>query len=178
MRFVVMVMSLAMASVLLGAGLEKARHLRSFVSSLRELGLKRGVTLVAAGAIALELIVSLAILFPPDSSIAAGGVVVLAISFAIAGIVAMRLPGTIRCHCFGAHGAGTLGKTQLYAFPFWIAGAALLWSQQPLPIAWRPVMFAAVGLTLATIRGWSAVHVALRARGDRRSAKEMYAWLH
>jgi hypothetical protein len=178
MRFVVMVVSLAMASVLLGAALEKARHLSSFASSLRELGLNRAVTAAAAGAIALELIVSLAIVFRPHSSIAAGGVAVLAIAFAAAGIVAMRQPGSIRCHCFGAHGSGTLGKNQLYAFPFWLAGAALLWSQPPVPAGWRPAMFAAVGLTLAAVRGWSAVSEALRARGDRRSAKEMYAWLH
>src|SRR5687768_7141222 len=151
MRFVVMAVTLAMASVLLAAGLEKLRHLSSFASSLRDLGLTSGVTGAAAGVIALEVIVALAILFRPDSVIAAGGVLVLATTFLAAGIIAMRRPGTVRCHCFGPHGDGTLGKNQIFAFPFWLSGAALLWFQQPVPAEWRPAMFAAVGLTLATL---------------------------
>lgn len=178
MRFVVVAVTLAMASILLAAALEKVRRLTSFASSLRELGLKSGATVFAAGVIAVELLVPLALLFRPESVIAAGGVVALALSFAAFGIIAMRRPGTIRCHCFGPHGQGTLGKPQLVAFPFWLAGAALLWAQPPVPDAWRPAMFAALGLTLATLRGWPAIHEMRRARGDRRSAKEMYVWLH
>jgi uncharacterized protein with von Willebrand factor type A (vWA) domain len=167
-----------MASLLLGAGLEKARHLVSFAASLRELGLRHGAPLAAAAVVVLEIAVALAVVFQPDSVMTIGGVLALATSFAIAGLIALRRPGTLRCNCFGPYGETTLGRNQLIAFPLWIAGAALLWSQPPPPLATRVATFAAIGLTLAALRAPTAIREARRARGDRRSAQEMYVWLH
>ena len=177
MRIAVMAVTLAMASVLVAAGLEKARHLAAFASTLRELGFERGARLAASAVIALEIAVAIAIIFQPRSMIAAGGVLALATLFAIAGVIAIRRGGRIGCGCFGPYAGGTLGKTQLFAFPLWVAGAALLRLNEDAPLESRLAAFAAVGLTLAALRVASALRAALQARGDRLSAKEMYVWL-
>lgn len=178
MRLAGLAVTFTMAALLLGAGLEKARHLVSFAASLRELGLKRGAALAAVAVVVLEIAVALAIVFQPESMITTAGVLALATSFALAGVIALRRPGTLRCNCFGPYGETTLGRNQLIAFPFWIAGAVLLWSQPPPLLATRVATFAAIGLALAALRAPAAIREALRARGDRRSAQEMYVWLH
>ena len=177
MRIVWMAVTLAMATVLLGAALEKARHWASLAATLRELGLERGATIAAKAVIALEAAVAIAVIFWPVSAITTGAVIALAISFAAAGLVAMRRGEAIACHCFGSSGNGVLGKNQLLALPLWVIGAAAIRAQDPPALTAGAAMFAAVGLTLAAVRIASALHEALRARGDRLSAKEMYVWL-
>jgi hypothetical protein len=157
MRLAGLAVMFTMAALLLAAGLEKARHLVSFAASLRELGLKRGAALTAAAVVVLEIAVALAIVFQPKSMFTAAGVLALATSFAIAGLLALRHPGTLSCNCFGPYGETTLGRNQLIAFPFWIADAALLWSQPSPPLATRVATFAAIGLTLAALRAPSAI---------------------
>lgn len=172
--------TVAMAAALLWAALEKARSLTSFASVLRELGVSKiRARTVAVLVIALELSVALGLIYGPSATTLAA-VIGLAAAFAVSGVIALRQNKQIRCGCFGPYGGRQLGKDQLIAFPLWLGGVALLWFNSSTPAAgsratWLP---AVVALTIATIRAVSAVRAAYAARGDRRSAREMYVWLN
>ena len=169
--------ALAMASILLWAGLEKARALPSVASALAQLGVpQKRVSAAAVSLIAAELAVALGLIFRPGSAATLVGVLGLAVAFAGAGLIAMVRHRRIRCSCFGSSGGAALGKRQLLALPLWIAGAAVLRLQPPPP--WQgEVSLAVVGLSLAALRGISTWRAALAARGDRGSTQEMLVWL-
>jgi DoxX len=170
--------ALAMAAVLLWAGLEKARRPSSLASTLRELGLPRPQT-VAALVIAAELLVALGLIVWSDSLVTVAGVVALATVFALAGLVAVLQDRTVRCGCFGPFDGGSLGRSQVAALPLWLAGASILWLYPPPPSSSVPpaVSFAVVGLMLAAARSVDVLRAWHEARGDRRSAQEMFVWL-
>jgi hypothetical protein len=178
--FLVLAVTIAMASALLWAGLEKARSLGSFASLLTQLGIpERGAPPIAVSVVALELGVALGLIFHPSATtlvVAAG----LAAAFACSGWIALRRHKQIRCGCFGPYGGRQLGKDQLAAFPLWLGGVALLWFEGATLSAgaratWLP---AAVALSIAAIRVAGGVRAAYAARGDRRSAREMLVWLN
>lgn len=180
MEGVVPAVTLVMAAVLLWAGLEKARGLASFVSTIRELGAPAGIAKVAAPLLAsMEIAVAFGLILRPGSIVTLGGVLVLAVLFAASGLIAVSRRQVIRCGCFGPGGRGTLGKRQIAAVPLWLGAVALVWLEGPPnpSAAAAASSLAAVGLTIAAIRGVAVARASLRARGDRRSAQEMYAWL-
>jgi hypothetical protein len=172
--------ALAMATVLLWAGLEKARDQASVASTMARLGLRASSARPAAALLAAaEVATALGLIFRPGSIATVAGVVGLAGAFGIAGLIALRRNERIPCTCFGLHGDGSLGMSQVAAFPFWLGGAALLWLEGParspdLPPA---ALLALVGLTMAALRAVHAFRAAHEARGDRRSAREMLLWL-
>lgn len=172
--------ALAMACVLLWAGLEKARNLASVASAMAQLGVPASIAGAAAALLAAaEIAVALGLIFRPGSVATLAGVLGLAGAFAIAGLTAFRRNARIRCGCFGPYGEASLGMTQVAAFPLWLAGAALLWLEgaSELPDARPASLLAAAGLIMAALRAVSALKAAQGARGDRRSAQEMLVWL-
>jgi hypothetical protein len=169
----------AMATVLLWAGLAKARNAPAFTAVLRELGVpRRGQRVFAASVIAIELGIALGLIFRPQSIATLAALVGLAAAFALSGLLALRQHAEIHCGCFGPYGGGQLGGRQILAFPLWLAGAGLLWQNAaaPMDLTGAP-LFALVTLSMATLRGASTVRAAYAARADRRSAREMFVWL-
>jgi hypothetical protein len=176
---VVLAVAMAMACALLWGALEKARSPRSFVSVLRQLGVPEGFApVVAALVIATELGAALGLILAP-SPVMLVAIACLATAFACSGWIALRRPEPIRCGCFGPNGGRELGKDQLAAFPLWLGGIALLWSNAPtLSAGARTAWLApAVALTIAVIRMVACVLAARAAFGDRQSAREMLLWL-
>ena len=179
MGVLVLAVTIAMASALLWAGLEKARSLGSFTSLLLRLGIPQRIAPpIAIAVVALELGAALGLMFHPSAAtlIATGG---LAAAFACTGWIALRRRRQIRCGCFGPYGGRQLGKDQLAALPLWLGGVALLWFEgaRVAPgtrATWLP---AAVALSIAAIRVTRGLRAASAARGDRRSAQEMLVWL-
>ena len=180
MTILVLAVTLAMASALLWAGLEKAGRLFAVATTLHQLGVpERGGRVVAPLIVAAELSVAVGLFFRPWSVATLTGVLTLAAAFAISGLIALLHKQKIRCGCFGPHGGAHLGKNQLVAFPFWCAAVALVWWNGPMRSSDWPGAFglAVVALTMATFRGVNSLRAAHEARGDRRSAQEMLVWL-
>jgi hypothetical protein len=172
--------ALAMACVLLWAGLEKARNLSSAASALAQLGVPAtSVRAAAALLAALEAAVALGLIFRPGAVATLAGVLGLAGAFAIAGVIALRRNALIRCGCFGPYGDASLGMNQVAALPLWLGGVALLWLQPPgeSPEAGSASLLAVAGLAMAALRAANALKAARHARDDRRSAEEMFLWL-
>jgi hypothetical protein len=171
--------TLIMAGVLLRAAVEKVRDLRPTAATMRALGVPDGLASVAAASVtAAELSVAAAVLFRPDATPTHLGIVALAAAFALAGLLALRRDEPIRCNCFGP-GSGDLGKTQLLALAPWLGGVAVLrlgFAEAP-DLSRSALCFAATSLSLVAIRLLAVRKAWLEARGDRRSAQEMYAWL-
>lgn len=168
------------ASILLVAGLEKARDPASTASTLRQLGLSATLANVGVLIIPAELAVAVGLLFRPDSAVTQGGVVLLAGAFAVAGLLALRREEPVRCTCFGSGRSGTLGTNQLLALVPWVAGAAFLQVADLAPPSPSrgAAMLAGVGLTMAGVRLIPLLGAWREARGDRLSARETYLWLH
>lgn len=173
--------SMTMAAVLLWAGLEKARDPSAFVAVLRALGVADRAAGVAGGLVTgLELSVGVGLIFRPHAALTLAALLGLAASFALAGGIAFLRHQDIPCGCFGLYGEGRLGRDQLTAFPLWLAGAALLrlngaeWAAG----VGAGGVFALVALSMAALRGFGGVRAAWAARGDRRSAREMFVWLN
>lgn len=171
--------AVAMAGVLLWAGLEKARDLGPVAATLRQLGLRGAASRPLAASVATaEVGVALALLFRPDSGWTQGGVVALALAFAAAGALALGRGEPIHCACFGGRG-GKLGLGQVVALVPWLAAAALLaLAAEPPSAVAGAGRLAAVGLALASWRAVAVWDAWREARGDRLSAEEMYVWLH
>lgn len=168
-----------MATVLLWAGLEKARAMAPFASTLRALGVPPpAAPVLALTVVAVELSAALGLIFYPSvPSFAA--VIGLAAAFACAGLVALRRHKHIACPCYGPYGARALGWDQLAAFPLWTGGVAILWSQGPVVSdAARSWLLTIIALMMAGARVVTALRSAHVARGDRRSARDMYRWLN
>ncbi len=181
MGILVLAVTLVMASALLWAGLEKAGRLSSVAGTLHQLGMpESGARVVAPLVVAVELSVALGLIFRPRSIATLTGVLALAAAFAISGLIALRRKEKIRCGCFGPHGSAHLGKNQLAALPVWFGAVTLVWLNGPTHSSdWQSASrLAVVALMMATLRGVSSLRAAHEARGDRRSAREMFVWLN
>lgn len=167
------------ASILLWAGLEKARDPGSTVSTIRQLGVPARLAKAAGLVIAAELTVALGLVFRPDSAVTLGGVVLLAGAFALAGLLALRRDEPVRCGCFGSGRGGYLGRNQVLALVPWVGGAAFLYvvDLAPPSPSRAAAMLAGVGLAMAAVRLLPLPGAWREARGDRRSARETYLWL-
>ena len=181
MATVALGVAFAMASVLLWAGLEKARNLTAVSPVFAQLGVPaRSARLAAALVAGLEVAVALGLIFRPGSLTTLAGVLCLASAFAIAGLIAsFRGTETIPCACFGFYGGGRLGTTQVAALPLWFACAALVWLGAPGELSYSLAVssLAAAALAMATLRAFSAWKEWGIARADRQSAREMLVWL-
>jgi hypothetical protein len=168
------------ASILLVAGLEKARDPASTTSTLRQLGLPAVLANVGMLVIPAELAVALGLVFRPDSGVTQAGVVLLAGAFAVAGLLALRRDEPVRCTCFGSGRSGYLGSSQLLALVPWVGGAAFLHvaTLTPPSPSRGAAMLAGAGLTMAAVRLIPLLGAWREARGDRLSARETYLWLH
>lgn len=166
------------ASILLWAGLEKARDPGSTVSTLRQLGVPAGPARASWLLIPAELAVGLGLVFRPDAVWIQLGVVVLAGAFAIAGLIALRRGVQIHCACFGSTRRGYLGTNQIIALVPWVGGAAILRvaDVEPPSLSRGSTMLAGVALTMAGVRLVPLLGAWREARGDRRSALETYVW--
>lgn len=178
MQLFVLAVTVAMAAVLLWAGLEKVRAVTSFASVLRQLGVRAAAApALAASVSVVELSAGLALIYSPSRPalvVVAG----LATAFACAGLIALHRKQRIACPCFGPYGTRALGRDQLTAFALWIGGVAILWSHpRTMPTVSPAALLAVVALSLASIRTATALRAAAAARGDRRSAREMHLWL-
>jgi hypothetical protein len=167
------------ASILLWAGLEKARDPASTASTLRQLGVPARLTNAAGLIIPAELAVALGLVFRPDSAVTQGGVILLAGAFALAGLLALRRNEPVRCSCFGSGWGGNLGRNQVLGLVPWVGGAAFLHvvDLAPPSPSRGAAMLAGVGLTMAGARLVPVLGAWREARGDRRSARETYLWL-
>lgn len=178
MALLAQIAGIAMATVLFRAALEKVRKPGQLAATIRSLGAPIPVALPAALIVTLaEFIVGVALLFRPENSLAQLGVVGLAAVFALAGILALRREEPIVCSCFGTEG-GYLGVRQLLLFVPW-AGAAMVlrYGAHEVPPEVAAAFLAAIAVGLATVRGNDILKALNEARGDRRSAEEMYEWL-
>lgn len=166
------------ASILLWAGLDKARDPGSTVSTLRQLGVPAGPARAAWLLILAELAVGLGLVFRPDAVWAQLGVVVLAGAFAIAGFIAIRRGVQIHCACFGSTRRGYLGTNQIIALVPWAGGAAILrvTDMEPPSPSQGSTMLAGLAVTMAGVRLVPLLGAWREARGDRRSAMETYVW--
>jgi hypothetical protein len=165
--------TVAVAGVLLWAGLEKVRVHREFVSTLTALGTAPR-WLRRTGAVAVpvaEVTVAFGLLFWPGNRLPQLGVALLATAFAAAGLLGLRAVQPIRCACFGYAG-GTLGRRQLYAYPVWLAAATAIAATPP---SWTAgtgtVVLAATVLAMAAVRGVSVE----RARRDAAATRRAFA---
>jgi hypothetical protein len=168
------------ASILFWAALEKARDPQMTVSTLQQLGFPAGLAKAAWLLILVELAVALGLVFRPDSIVTQGGVVVLAGTFASAGLLALRLEKRVRCTCFGLGAHGHLGLNQVAALIPWAGAAAFLNAADvasPSPSQGIGTL-ATIALTMATLRLVGLFGPWRQARGDRQSARETYVWLH
>src|SRR5262245_50568941 len=170
-----------LAGVLLWAGLEKARAFSAFVSVLLQLGIAAHfVRAIATLTIVLELGTAISLIFNPRAFPSLLGLVVLASGFAWAGLTALRRNENIRCSCFGPYSSAVLGRNQLAAFPLWLGAAVLIRLAAPADASQVPStsLLAVVTLSMGALRAAAALRAAQQARGDRRSAREMYLWLN
>ncbi len=172
------VAALVMATVLLWAGLEKVRSLRSTASTLRSLGVSEFYAPSAAALLALtEVGIALGLIFRPGATWVRAGVLALALAFASAGLLALVRGGSIRCNCFGP-GVGDLGVGQIWALVPWLAGASLLaWAAPEIPLGTGAGLLATVAGIMVLARATPISRAWAEARADRRSAEEMYTWL-
>jgi hypothetical protein len=170
--------AIAMATVLFRAALGKARNLGELAATIRSLGAPGPIGLPAALLVNVaEIIVAVALLFRPENSLTQFGVVGLAAVFAFAGVLALRRDEPIACNCFGTEG-GYLGVRQLLLFVPWAGAAMVLHYGAPEVSPVRAAAFlAAIAGGLAAIRAVDILKALSEARGDRRSAEEMYEWL-
>lgn len=169
------------AALLLWAGLEKARDPGATASTLEQLGVPAAVAAGAAGlVVAAELAVGIALVFRPDALPTQGGVIALAAAFGLAGLLALHRGEQIRCTCFGPGRRGYLGRNQLAALVPWVGMAAFLHVADvapPSPSEGASIL-AAVALAMTVLRLVPMFGAWREARGDRRSARETYVWLH
>jgi len=171
--------ALVMAAVLFFAAVAKVASSAPLVDTLERLGLTPFLARAAAPLVPwAELTVGVAVVFRPDSVAVQMGVVILAGCFAIAGLLAFRLKEPVPCSCFGTGGGGKLGSRQTIAFFLWAAGVVVVRRAHIAPaLDVGAAQFAAVALSIAAARAVAPVRLWIEGRGDRLSAREMYAWL-
>jgi len=172
------VAALTTAAVLLRAFVGKVRRPGELASTMGRLGVPRQAAMPAAVAlIGAELAVAVAVLFRPAAALTQAAIVALALIFAAAGLLAMRLEERVACNCFGA-GGGDLGMRQVILLIPWTVPAAILHYGAPsMPAGRGAALFAAAALAVAALEAMALIPAMREGRGDRRSAEEMYEWL-
>jgi multisubunit Na+/H+ antiporter MnhB subunit len=170
--------ALTTAAVLLRAVVGKIRHPGDVASTMTRLGVPRETATPAAMVlIAAEFATAAALLFRPDSALTQIAVIVLAIVFALAGLRAMRLDERVACNCFGT-GGQHLGLRQVVMLIPWTMTVAILhYGASPLPVETGAAAFAVTAAAVAALEVIGVIRAVQEARGDRRSAEEMYGWL-
>lgn len=172
--------ALTMAGVLLWAGCEKARNPASITSTITNLGIpRRAAQLAAIFLITAEIGLGVLVLFQPNALTVQMGIVLLAMLFALAGLIVWMRGERIHCSCFGAGARGYLGLRQIINLVPWCIGAGILTmgSQEAQALSESAAYFASVALGIAAWRGHAVLRAQHEARADRLSAKEMYYWL-
>ncbi len=180
MHSLVMVLRLIIVSVLIWAGLEKARNSSSARSALRALGAPHSVAGPAVAMITIaELSIAAGLIFMPRSHAVLAAVAALGVVFGVAGLFALWLDASVQCGCFGLSSSGLLGRRQLATLPLWIASAWVLWLERPDSPGLSDGLGALtiVSLGLAVARTIGALRATRVGRGDRLSAQEMLSWL-
>lgn len=178
---VAFIVSLGMAAILLWAGLEKVRDMRSFASTIRALNIPHGAVEHLARLIVIaEIAVGLGLVFQPGMVWTQISVIVLALAFAAAGFLALRHDEPIRCNCFGSGPSDRLGVNQIIMLFPWIAGVSILHLGYSKQIAHDigAVRLCAICLTLASWQSVMVWRAQREARGDRLSARMMNLWPH
>jgi hypothetical protein len=166
---------LIISAVLFVAALEKARAPALTAATFRGLGVADALAWPATRVLTLaECGTAIAVLFAPASMLTHAAIMVLAVAFAVAGVLALRSGEPLRCSCFGA-GGGYLGWRQVVALVPWLMGVAVLHSA--IPNADGSLLFALVALFILAARSVSLVKEVVDAQGDRKSAQEMLLWL-
>jgi hypothetical protein len=167
--------AVALSAVLLVAALGKVRSPELTAETLRGLGVSHTLALPVTRLLLLaELGTASAVLFAPASTFTHAAIVMLAVAFAIAGVLALRSDEPLRCSCFGA-GGGYLGWRQIAALVPWLAGVAVL--RFATPSADGASLFTLTAFLILGARLLSLTKAYVEARGDRKSAQEMLLWL-
>lgn len=176
MHLAAMTAATAVSVVLSWAATEKLRDTAPLAETIRLLGFRFGRPVAMAVTLA-ELLCGVALLFRPDHAATQLALVALGGAFAFAALVAMRRHEAIPCSCFG--GSAALGARQIVIFVLFAAVALLLrlGIDAPPSLSTASGLFAAVALALAARGAFYARREQIAARGDRRSAEEMYVWL-
>jgi Methylamine utilisation protein MauE len=155
--------------ILMWSGLEKARTPHALGTALRMIGLPRRRALATAILVpGLELSV-VAMTVAGMQIVPAVVVILLAASFAIAGIVALVSGTTVPCPCFGAASKGYLGWRQVAALPLWGVGAWAAWNPRIGNLDARLIAFTTGISILTAARAAVAVRAGISARQDRRA---------
>jgi hypothetical protein len=167
--------TLVISAVLFAAALEKARAPAFTAATFRGLGVADALAWPATRVLTLtECGTAIAVLFAPASTLTHAAIVVLAVAFAVVGVLALWSGEPLRCSCFGA-GGGYLGWRQIVALVPWLVGVVVL--RSATPSAEGPLLFALVALFILAARSVRLVKEVVGARGDRKSAQEMLLWL-
>ena len=181
MAAVSLLISLAMAGVLLWSGLEKYRTYKNFSETTRALGVGCISSLSPFVLGGVEISCALGWAFFPGSLWVQFTTLALALMFAGVAVWVLQSGKRISCNCFGTSGSGYLGKAQLVALFPWFGCVAFV-HLFPTPPALNDAgsgvaKLAIVALLIASIRSVALYRAVAVSRGDRLSAEEMYAWL-
>lgn len=178
MSLLAIAVALAMAAVLLRAGLGKVRHPGDLATTMVRLGVPRRTARHAAVAVVIaEFATAIALVFRPDAGLTQIAIVFLAVAFAAAGLRAIGLDERIACNCFGS-GSGDLGLRQVVMLIPWMAAAAILRLGAPALAAQDgAAWFAAIAAGIAALEAAGVVRAMREGRDDRQSAEEMIPWL-
>jgi hypothetical protein len=168
------VVVVGVGGLLLLAGVEKLRAPRAFGDTLAALGVPRTTRpALGVGVPAAEIGTATALLLAPSARWPSAAVLLLAAGFAVAGMLALRVPGGVACSCLGGTGDGRLGRRQVLALPLWVAAVVVVGLDPP---RWSPSSGAAVlaglGLAYGALRARETVGAWLAARADRRALAE------
>ncbi|MFI6458213.1 MauE/DoxX family redox-associated membrane protein [Streptosporangium amethystogenes] len=157
----------ALIAIFLVAALSKILTHRDLTQTISKLGLSavaRPATLLVIGA---ELLAVTALTIMPSATWPRVLVVLLALSFAGAGIRALGVKEKIRCGCFGG-GEAVLGRRQVLYLPLWLGLAVVAeyappsWSADEGLAGLATLLLALVAWKLlAEVRLWRVL------RGDR-----------
>jgi uncharacterized membrane protein YphA (DoxX/SURF4 family) len=162
----------ALAVVLIGAGLLKSRRIRSFVSSIDELRIMpdRALPLVALTVIVAEIAVGSGLLFSQTLAASSWVAIALLTLFTSVVLLAMSRRQRFRCNCFGSlsaerTGAGTVLRNGLLialAVVLTASGSSVGWDAllsgdgriaiPLLSLVWLSVMYALESVNLGVIR--------------------------
>ncbi|HEX3578250.1 MAG TPA: MauE/DoxX family redox-associated membrane protein [Thermoanaerobaculia bacterium] len=178
--FLATIVACVMSAVLLWAALEKLRNPAAITSTIERLGFPATLSRPLARTLTVaELSLGVAVSFRPDHAATQTGIVLLAALFAVAALIALRLREPVPCNCVGAGSDAVLGARQWIALVPWLVGVAVVragFAEAP-NLETAAAHFAAVSLLIATLHSITVWRSRGEARGDRESAREMYAWL-
>jgi hypothetical protein len=123
---------LVVSAILLWAGLEKIRAGQEFAGTLSALGMPAVLVRVIRPATPIaEVLAAVGLVVTPSAPWPRLTVLVLAVSFAGAGIVGLRAEEPVRCSCFGTTAHRTLGWFQLAALPAWLLAVGGVTATRP-----------------------------------------------